>query len=84
MSKKQNDRVLERLRQGPLTPGEAYSELGVMRLGARIYDLRGMGHEIAAEMIPVINKHGETTHVARYTLTENAANDNAQHEDQAA
>lgn len=40
----QNARVLERLRQGPLTVTEAWESLGIRRLGARIYDLHQAGY----------------------------------------
>lgn len=65
---KQNAAVLERLRQGPLTPLDALSELGVMRLGARIYELRGLGHDISCEIIAVPTRCGRSARVARYSL----------------
>lgn len=64
--------VLDRLRKGPLTPGEALSELGVMRLSAVIYDLKAEGHAITSELVEVPTRKG-TARVARYTLTETLA-----------
>ena len=67
----QTDRVLERLRKSPLTQLEALTELGVMRLGARILELREAGHEIETETVEVATRiTGETARVARYRLTE--------------
>lgn len=60
--------LLARLERGPITPMEALSELGIYRLGARIWDLKNLGHKITKQMIRVINRRGEACHVARYTL----------------
>lgn len=62
------DRVLGRLEVGPITPLEAWSELGIYRLGARIHDLRKEGWKITKEIVTVTNKFGEPCFVARYTL----------------
>lgn len=71
MAKSQVDRVLERLRAAPLTQMEALTELGVMRLGARILELRDAGHKIETETVEVATRiTGETARVARYRLTE--------------
>lgn len=60
--------LLERLKRGPITPLEALNELGIMRLGGRIYDLRQAGHQIRKEMVEVDTRNGGKAHVARYTL----------------
>lgn len=66
----QTDRVLERLKKGPLTQLEALTELGVMRLGARVLELRDAGHPIITETVEVATRiAGETARVARYRLT---------------
>ena len=70
----QTDRVLERLRKAPLTQLEALTELGVMRLGARILELREAGHKIETETVEVATRiAGETARVARYRLQDCAA-----------
>ena len=70
----QTDRVLERLKKAPLTQLEALTELGVMRLGARILELREAGHEIETETVEVATRiTGETARVARYRLQDCAA-----------
>ena len=44
---RQNETVMSHLRRwGSITPAEAYTDLGIYRLGARIFDLRERGHEI--------------------------------------
>lgn len=66
----QNEMVLDYLRRhGSITPLEALEKLGCMRLGARIYDLRNMGHRIVSEPEPIIGIDGLRKRVARYRLT---------------
>lgn len=57
--------ILAALRAGDrITPKEALERFGTMRLGARIFDLKKMGHDIHCEMLKV----GPRTRVARYSL----------------
>lgn len=49
---------------------EAWSELGIYRLGARVFDLKAQGHEIVRELVAVNNRFGEECRVARYKLGE--------------
>ncbi|MBS1169537.1 MAG: Helix-turn-helix domain [Burkholderiaceae bacterium] len=63
----QCQQVLERLREAPLTQGEAW-EIGVARLGGRIFDLRDQGHIINTEMVTVKNRRGGKSRIARYWL----------------
>lgn len=60
----QEDAVLARLKKGPLTPLEALREIGTLRLGARIHNLRSKGYAISTDLIEVSGKK----RVARYTL----------------
>lgn len=62
------ERILAWLKERPITPREAYNELGCYRLGARIYDLRCMGHNIETEMVDDIDRHGDPCRYARYHL----------------
>ena len=65
----QNERLLARLRRGPITQLEALTELGIMRLGARILELKQDGAEISSEMIEVATREpGQSARVARYTI----------------
>lgn len=65
----QNERVLRHLKTyGTITPLEALAEYGIMRLGARIFDLKREGANINREMITEKNRFGETTSYARYRL----------------
>ena len=53
---------------GSITPIEALKDLGVMRLGARIYDLEKQGFVILHERESGKNRYGEKTSYARYRL----------------
>ena len=55
---------------GSITQKEALESLGIMRLSGRIYELRDMDVNITTLMIPVVDRHGETKHVAKYVLDE--------------
>lgn len=50
-----------------ITPLEALKRYGVMRLGARILELRESGHPIITDMIEVTSRRG-TKRVASYRL----------------
>ena len=65
----QCQRVLEYMnRYGAITALEAQENLGVMRLAARISDLRRSGHSIRGEKVLVKNRFGEACRPMRYTL----------------
>ena len=64
----QCERVLDRLQRGPITPMEAWNELGVYRLAARVSDLKEAGHKIVKRTVNVANRFGEICRVARYEL----------------
>ena len=69
----QRERLLDCLRhvgEHGITPMDAWQNLGIYRLGARIHDLRNEGHEIVSERVDVNNRFGETCRVARYRLVE--------------
>ena len=51
---------------GSITPLEAMRDLGIMRLGARIWDLKRDGEPIIKRMESHKNRYGKTTHYARY------------------
>ena len=55
---------------GSITQRQASRYCGSIRLAARIYDLRAMGHDIVKETITVRCKDGRKAKVARYTLNE--------------
>lgn len=65
----QNEMVLSILKQdGKITPIDAMRELGCMRLGARIYDLRKLGYQITKKMATSVNRFGKNVSYAEYRL----------------
>lgn len=66
----QNEMVLGWIKKAPIGPMVAMKELGVMRLAARIKDLRDDGHKIQTEWDYVTDRYGQERRVARYILKE--------------
>lgn len=69
----QCERVLARLKQGPLNPLQSWQELGIYRLAPRCEELRKAGFDIRTKRIEVHNKFGEKCRVAEYHLHMNEA-----------
>lgn len=67
----QTNQVLRHLRtRGALTQREAMNLYGIMRLGARVYDLRGRGYNIVRDMERSVNRYGRPVRYAVYRLKE--------------
>lgn len=67
----QNERIITYMRDfGSITQIEAIKDLGVMRLAARIADLRKNGWSIISKTESVKNRYGERCHIKRYSLEE--------------
>lgn len=67
----QNELVLRHLKDyGEINPMEAIRDYGIMRLGARIYDLKKQGYRIASRTGKGINRYGEKVTWAVYSLAE--------------
>ena len=67
----QKKKILRYMKEfGSITPLEAMRDLGIMRLGARIWDLEREGHLIRHQMIRVKNRFGTETTVCQYSLLE--------------
>lgn len=65
----QKERILKYLEDwGSITPMEAMRDLGVMRLGARIWELIREGYPIVRETERSKNRYGQDTRYARYRM----------------
>ena len=65
----QCERIIQYIKDfGSITTLEAFTELGVVRLGARISELRKNGVKIADKPEVVKNRYGEKCHIKRYYL----------------
>lgn len=63
--------VLNHLKEyGEITPAEAYSLYGVLRLGALIFMYRADGYDIDTTIMHHKNRFGNITNYAKYTLKE--------------
>ena len=70
--KTQCDMVLDYMKEfGSITTMEAFRDIGVTRLSARISDLRFRGYKIKKEPETVKTRYGKTTTVARYRFKDN-------------
>ena len=67
----QKDRILEYIRKfGSISSFEAYANLGITQLGARIDQLKKEGYEFKTEWESNINRFGEKTDYKRYYLAD--------------
>ena len=67
----QKDRIINYIRQfGSISSWEAYSELGITQLGARIDQLKKEGYEFKMEWESNKNRFGEKTDYKRYYLAD--------------
>ena len=79
MKVSQKDRIVNYIRQfGSITSWEAYQDLGVMQLGARIDQLKKEGYEFETKWETKKNRFGEPVSFKRYYLADMIAN-NMQH-----
>ncbi len=72
--KTQCEQILEYISKfGSITPLEAITELGCMRLASRINDLRRAGYDIEGKFETHINRKGEKKRYMRYSLKQGVA-----------
>ena len=69
----QCERVLKYMQDfGSINTQQAMKDLGVMRLGARIFDLKKAGHKITRRTVSGRNRYNEKVIFAEYRLEENS------------
>ena len=67
----QKQRIINYIREfGSITSYEAYSDLGITQLGARIDQLKKEGYEFKIEWESNTNRFGERTDYKRYYLAD--------------
>ena len=75
----QKQRIINYIREfGSITSYEAYSDLGITQLGARIDQLKKEGYEFKIEWESNTNRFGERTDYKRYYLADMVA-ENMEH-----
>lgn len=55
---------------GSITPLDAFKDLSIMRLGARIHNLRAQGYDIKTKLETSKNRFGSPVTYARYYIKE--------------
>ena len=74
METNQKEKIIKYLKKHKsITPVDAMFDLGIMRLAARMSDLKKDGYNIQMEMETGKNRYGEPVRYARYSLKENEA-----------
>ena len=69
--KNQRERVLEYIRRfGSITTWQAYQDLGISQLGARIYELKELGYVFTKSRKYTQNRFGEKSHYDEYRIVE--------------
>jgi hypothetical protein len=61
-------KMLKRRKKAGITAWDALNKLGIFRLGARILELRQMGHDIETIHETGQNRRGHRVRYARYVL----------------
>ncbi len=69
----QRDRVIQYIKDfGSITRAEAFNELGIVELAARICELERMGYKFEKKTVYRENRYGEMIHFTKYTLKKDA------------
>lgn len=67
----QKERIVEYIKKfGSISSYEAYADLGITQLGARIDQLKKDGYEFETEWESKKNRYGENTTYKRYKIAE--------------
>ena len=67
----QCQRILNYIKQfGSISSWQAYADLGITQLGARIFNLKEQGYVFAKTRVNTTNRLGEKTHYDEYRLVE--------------
>ena len=67
----QRDRILQYIRQfGSISSWEAYADLEITQLGARVDELKKEGYQFRTEWESSINRFGDRTDYKRYYLVD--------------
>ncbi len=76
----QKDRILQYIREfKSISSWEAYADLGITQLGARIDQLKKEGYEFRSEWESSTNRYGDKTEYKRYYLVNDMIGDNINH-----
>lgn len=67
----QRERVVDYIsRFGSITSMQAFADLGITQLAARICELKDEGYEFKKEQVSATNRFGETVYFKKYSFAE--------------
>lgn len=76
----QRQRILQYIREfGYITCYDAYRDLGITQLGARIKELKNEGYNFRTETQCRTNRYGDKVNFVRYYLIDDLVSDNWEH-----
>lgn len=76
----QKDRVIQYIRDfGSISSRDAYRDLGITQLGARIDELQKEGYEFKKEWETGTNRYGDSMTYKKYSLIDDVISENQQH-----
>lgn len=65
----QCDKIIKYIKDfGSITAFEAFTDLGITQLAARVFELKNKGYEFETEFRSVKNRYGETVYFKAYKL----------------
>lgn len=69
--KNQRERVLDYIDEfGSISAMEAFRDLGIMQLSARLVELEREGHRFNKKQESALNRYGERIYYTRYSIAE--------------
>lgn len=76
----QKERIIKYIKDfGSITSLEAFKELGITQLGARIFELKREGYEFMTKTEYGTNRYGEKIDYTRYYLKDDLIENNMDH-----
>lgn len=65
----QRERIIEYIKEfGSITSYEAYTDLGITQLAARIFELKQQGYDFKTQQRTSTNRYGEKVNFIEYSL----------------
>ena len=69
---RQNDYIIDLLKEGWTSPATAFAEVGTMKLSTRVSEIRRMGIKVDSRRVTKINRFGKKVHYCEYRIKEEA------------
>ena len=66
----QNICIIELLKNGWVSPADAFREVGTMKLATRVSEIRRMGINVESRTVANINRFGKKIHYNEYRIKE--------------